>query len=157
PLVLAWIALWWKLFGYSPAVTRAAMVVIASFSLTGVFRPAEQVANAEVAVAATVCTGLYPVFFAQSSLAQVDLAAAGLTVWRLPAYLRRSRAATVIWFSLAVLAKETAVLAPLALAAGELVSRVAAKSARLKKWGLDREPQREARDVFPLLAPVLPL
>ena len=38
PLVLAWIALWWKCFGYAPAVTRAAMLMIASFSLTGVFR-----------------------------------------------------------------------------------------------------------------------
>src|SRR5215468_345076 len=71
PLVLAWIALWWKLFGYAPAVARAAMLVIASFSLMGVFRLAELVANDEVAVAATICTGFYPVFFAQSTLAQV--------------------------------------------------------------------------------------
>ena len=41
-------------------------------------RLAERVANTEVAIASTLCTGLYPVFFAQSSLAQVDLAAAGL-------------------------------------------------------------------------------
>src|SRR5690349_16623952 len=104
PLVLAWIALWWKCFGYAPVVARAAMLVIASFSLMGVFQLAEQVANSKVAMGATVCTGLYPVFFAQSSLAQVDLAAAGLTVWGLTAYIRRRRAATAIWFSLAVLA-----------------------------------------------------
>src|SRR5262252_6985006 len=141
PLVLAWIALWWKLFGYSPAVARAAMVVIASFSLMGVFRLAEQVANREVAVAATVLTGLYPVFFAQSSLAQVDLAAAGLTIWGLAAYIRRSRAATVIWFSLAVLAKETAILASLALAASELVSDFVAKSSRLRRLWTDPDTQ----------------
>src|SRR5437899_2575440 len=79
PLVMAWLALWWKVVGYAPAVTRAAMLVVAAFSLLGVFRLAQVVANTRVAIAATVCTALYPVFFAQSSLAQVDLAAAGLT------------------------------------------------------------------------------
>src|SRR6516225_10045798 len=133
PLVLAWIALWWKCFGFAPAVTRAAMLVIASFSLMGVYRLAERAANAQVAIAATVCTGLYPVFFAQSSLAQVDLAAAGLTIWGLGAYIQRRRAATAIWFSLAVLAKETAILAPVALAAWELISPFVVKRARLKR------------------------
>jgi hypothetical protein len=155
PLVLAWIALWWKCFGYAPAVARAAMLVIASFSLLGVFRLAEKVANAEVAVAATVCTGLYPVFFAQSSLAQVDLAAAGLTVWGLLAYIQRHRAATVIWFSLAALAKETAILAPLALAAWELVNSFVAK--RAKRWWLGLERQDAPRYIFWLLVPVVPL
>src|SRR6516165_7570875 len=46
PLVLAWVALWWKLFGYAPAVARAAMLVLASFSLMGVFQLAQKVANA---------------------------------------------------------------------------------------------------------------
>jgi 4-amino-4-deoxy-L-arabinose transferase-like glycosyltransferase len=157
PLVLAWIALWWKCFGYAPAVARAAMLVIASFSLMGVFRLAKQVANSEVGVGATVCTGLYPVFFAQSSLAQVDLAAAGLTICGLTAYIQRRRAGTAIWFSLAVLAKETAILAPVALAAWELVSRFVVKSARLKRWWPEPEPRADPRSVFVLLLPVLPL
>ncbi len=89
PLVLAWIAMWWKCFGYAPAVARSAMLVIASFSLLGVFRLAESVANTPVAIGATMCTAVYPVFFAQSSLAQVDLAAAGLTVWGLLAFVER--------------------------------------------------------------------
>jgi hypothetical protein len=121
PLVLAWVALWWKCFGYAPLVTRSAMLLVAAFSLLGVFRLAERVANPQVAIASTLCTALYPVFFAQSSLAQVDLAAAGLTFWGLRAYLDDRRGAVVIWFSLAVLAKETAVLAPVALACWELV------------------------------------
>src|ERR1700758_4905115 len=78
PLVMAWIALWWKVVGYAPMVTRSAMQLVAAFSLLGVFRLRERVANTEVAVAATVCTAIYPVFFSQSPLAQVDLAAAGL-------------------------------------------------------------------------------
>jgi hypothetical protein len=121
PLVLAWVALWWKCFGYAPLVARSAMLVVAAFSLTGLFRLAERVANREVAIASTVCTALYPVFFAQSSLVQVDLAAAGLTFWGLSAYLEGRPLTTAVWFSLAALSKETAILAPLALAAWELL------------------------------------
>ena len=120
PLVLAWIALWWKCVGYAPLVTRSAMLVVAAFTLLGVFRLAERVANTQVAIASTLCTALYPVFFAQSSLAQVDLAAAGLIFWGLCAYLEERPVATAIWFSLAALAKETAILAPIALAGWEV-------------------------------------
>ena len=74
PLVLCWLALWWKLAGYDPLVTRSAMLVVSAFSLLGVFRLAERVAELQVAVASTLCTALYPVFFAQSSMAHVDLA-----------------------------------------------------------------------------------
>src|SRR5712692_8243034 len=119
PLVLAWLALWWKCVGYAPVVTRTAMLVVAAFSLLGVFRLAQRIANTEVAIASTVCTALYPVFFAQSSLAHLDLAAAGFTFWGLHAYVGERRAATAIWFSLAALAKETAILAPVALFAWE--------------------------------------
>src|ERR1700759_2217489 len=31
PLVLAWIALWWKCVGYAPLVTRSAMLLVAAF------------------------------------------------------------------------------------------------------------------------------
>src|SRR6201998_2153651 len=41
PLVLAWVALWWKCVGYAPLVTRSAMLVVAAFSLLGLFRVAE--------------------------------------------------------------------------------------------------------------------
>jgi hypothetical protein len=124
PLVLAWLALWWRVAGYAPLVTRSAMLVVAAFSLLGLFRLAERAANTEVAVASVLCTALYPVFFAQSSLAHVDLAAAGLTFWALYAYVEERPVAVAVWFSLAALAKETAILAPMALAAGELLRLV---------------------------------
>src|SRR5271167_442896 len=82
PLVMAYLALSWKVFGFSPLVTRVAMLLVAAFSLTGLYALARRVANREVAIAATACTALYPVFFAQSSLAHVDLAAAGLKIGR---------------------------------------------------------------------------
>ena len=117
PLVMAYLALCWKLGGYSPLVTRTAMLLLAAFALLGVLRLARRVASFEVAVAATACTALYPVFFTQSSMAHVDLAAAGLTIWGLDAYIAGRWRPAAAWFSLAVLAKETALLAPLALLA----------------------------------------
>ncbi|MGP0019795.1 MAG: ArnT family glycosyltransferase [Candidatus Sulfotelmatobacter sp.] len=159
PLVLAWIALWWKCVGYAPVVTRSAMLVVAAFSLLGIFRLAERVANVQVAIASTVCTALYPVFFAQSSLAQVDLAAAGLTFWGLWAYLEDRPVATAIWFSLAALAKETAILAPAGLAAWEGLRFVVPQRFVQQFWDSDVRGSSAAwaRRILPLLVPVLPL
>jgi hypothetical protein len=121
PLVLCWLALWWKLAGYDPLVTRSAMLIVAAFSLLGVFRLALHVANLQVAVASTLCTAFYPVFFAQSSMAHLDLAVAGLTIWGLCAYLEGRVFLFALWFSLAALAKETAILTPMVLFAWELL------------------------------------
>jgi hypothetical protein len=171
PLVMAWLALWWKCVGYAPIVTRSAMLLIAAFSLFGLFRLAERAANIEVAVAATVCTAVYPVFYAQSSLAQVDLAAAGLIWWGLFAYLENRPLAVAAWFSLAVLVKETAIIAPLALAGWELLCWIlptvhhrAARTAidRFHGWtaALGCPVERSSTSWhrrFALLIPLLPL
>ncbi len=122
---MAWLALWWKVVGYAPLVTRSAMLVLAAFSLLGLFRLAERVASTEVAIASTLCTALYPVFFAQSSLAHVDLAAAGFIFWGLSAYVEERWVATAVWFGLAALSKETAILAPLGIAGWEVLGCVA--------------------------------
>lgn len=152
PLVMAWVALWWRIVGYAPAVSRAAMLVIAAFSLLGVFRLAERVANAKVALAATFCTALYPVFFAQSSLVQVDLAAAGLTFWGLTAYLQESPLAA-LWFCMAVLAKETAVLTPLALAAWQILGVTLRQRGQGSRLWIQASP--EYKNIAALAAPVL--
>jgi hypothetical protein len=158
PLVMAWIALWWKCFGYAALVTRSAMLLIAAFSLLGVFRLAQRVANTEVAVASTLCTALYPVFFSQSSLAQVDLAAAGLTFWGLLAYVEDRRVDVAIWFSCAALAKETAILAPIALATWEFLGCVVPDKGRLRGlWSEAMSQTRSSLRIVPLLIPLLPL
>jgi len=160
PLVMAWLALWWKLVGYAPLVTRTAMLVIAAFALLGVFRLAERVANTTVAVASTLCTALYPVFFAQSSFAQVDLAAAGFTFWGLSAYVEGQFALTMLWFALAGLAKETAILAPMALAGWGIIGMFARRSQPRKLWmeGADRESRASSvRRIASLLISALPL
>jgi hypothetical protein len=158
PLVMAWLALWWKVVGYAPLVTRTAMLVLAAFSLMGVFRLAERVANTKVAIASTLCTALYPVFFAQSSLAQVDLAAAGFIFWGLSAYVEGGFVPTVIWFALAALTKETAILAPLALAGWETIGLIARKGSMRKLWlhASDTSAGSLERIAF-LLIPALPL
>ena len=160
PLVMAWLALWWKVMGYAPLVSRTAMLVLAAFSLLGVFRLAERIANTQVAIASTLCTALYPVFFAQSSLAQVDLAAAGLTFWGLSAYVEGQAVAAVFWFSLAALAKETAILAPMAILGWEILGLIARGSSLRKLWleGDDsRTNTRRLPLISSLLIPALPL
>jgi Dolichyl-phosphate-mannose-protein mannosyltransferase len=160
PLVLAWVALWWKSVGYAPLVARSAMLMVAVFSLLGLFRLAERIANTEVAVASTMCTALYPVFFAQSSLVQVDLAAAGLTFWGLRAYLEDRPVTIACWFSLAALAKETAVLAPIALAAWELLMFLSRRG-RTGPQGREKSPAEAGAlapvRTLPLLVPLVPL
>jgi len=141
PLVMAWLALWWKVVGYAPPVTRTAMLLLAAFSLLGIFRLTERAANTKVAIGATLCTAVYPVFFAQSSLAQVDLAAAGLIFWGLSAYVQDDLIGMGVWFALAALAKETAILAPVALAGWEMIGLIVGKGFLRKLWLNDEVPQ----------------
>jgi 4-amino-4-deoxy-L-arabinose transferase-like glycosyltransferase len=148
PLVMAYLALAWKLFGFHIAVTRVAMLAVSALALSGVFRLAERVANTRVAAATVVSTALYPVFFAQSSLAHLDMMVAALTMWGLVFYLPASaiedaerlrkpekadvrRVLCIFLFALAALAKETAVLVPLTLCGWELLCLLFGKRERL--------------------------
>jgi 4-amino-4-deoxy-L-arabinose transferase-like glycosyltransferase len=148
PLVMAYLALAWKLFGFRIEVARAAMLAVAALALTGLFRLAERVANRRVAAAAVVCTAVYPVFFAQSSLAHLDMMVAALTLWALVFYLPPAaegesdasgvlesrgvrRALCVLLLALAALAKETAVLVPFVLCGWELLCWLLRKKEKL--------------------------
>lgn len=158
PLVMGYLALWWKLAGFSPIVARIAMLAVAAFALLGIYRLARRVANVEVAVASVICTAVYPVFFVQSSLAQVDLAAAALVMWGLLAYVEDRLLAVAIWFSLASLAKETAILAPAGLVAWEIFGRVTGNQGRLSspaKWPAESSPQKSFKKIFALCLPAL--
>ncbi len=123
PLVMAWLALWWKCAAFTPLVTRIAMLSASAFALTGVWRLARTVANSSAALATVVCTALYPVFFVQSSLAQLDVMAAALTLWGLVSYIEGKWGWALFFFALAPVAKETALVTPLALLGWELLSR----------------------------------
>ena len=170
PLVMAWLALAWRVFGYSTLVTRTAMLAVSAFSLLGLFRLSRIAANLPVAWATTALVALYPVYFTQSSMAQVDLPAAGFTFWGLAAYIEDHIAASeehqpwkqVLWFSLASLAKETAILAPLALFGWELFGyfiRWSLREIRSKesRWKQILPPVDNRRPLIYLLLPVAPL
>ena len=140
PLVMAWLALAWRVAGYSTLVTRTAMLALSAFSLLGLFRLSRTAANLPVACATTALVALYPVFFTQSSLAQVDLPAAGFTFWALAAYIEDRPWQHALWFSLAALAKETAILAPLALFGWELLAYfIRPSSSSLRKNSISRQ------------------
>ncbi len=153
PLVMAWLAMWWKLSGYTPAVTRTAMLLVAAFALLGLFRLARQVANVPVAIATVVCTALFPVFFTQSSMAHLDLAAAAFTFWGLAYYFARHNTPAIVFFSLAAVSKETAIITPLALFAWEFACPW------MSRWRDDQSlcfRVARARSLL-LLVPLLPL
>ncbi len=160
PLVMAWLALAWRVAGYSTLVTHTAMLAVASFSLLGLFRLSRAASNSSVAWATTALVAIYPVFFMQSSMAQVDLAAAGFTFWGLLAYIEDDRWKGVFWFSAAALTKETAIIAPAALAVWQIVWQLASQITAPRLGNRLRElavpPNRHTRAMH-LLLPIIPL
>ena len=151
PLPSVYLALWWRLGGFTPQVTREAMLMVASFGLLGVWRLAMRLnGSAKVAAWTMVLTALYPVWFVQSTLAHADLMAAAATIWALTYALPSEEDASkprmaltaptaAVWFSVAVLAKETALATPLALAAFE-----AAAALRTREGAVRREHWQRA-------------
>jgi hypothetical protein len=154
PLPSVYLALWWKFSGFYPEVTREAVLMVAALGLLGVWRLAMRVTGAaSVAIWTTVLTGIYPIWFAQSSLAHADIFAAACSLWglvfSLPARGRNPLAAA-LWFAAAALCKETAIAIPLTLAAIGVVEgwRLSAP-ARAKLW---KESASLCASVLPLAA-----
>jgi 4-amino-4-deoxy-L-arabinose transferase-like glycosyltransferase len=137
PLPSVYLALAWKIFGFSPLVTRLSVLAVAALGLTAVWRLAERLVRVRAVTFWTVAlTGLYPVWFAQSSLAHADIFAAACTLWGLVYALPdRDRAGNsrpwtaALWFAAAALCKETAVAIPLALALVSLAESLVGNSA----------------------------
>lgn len=120
PLPSIYLALWWKASGYFPYVTREAVLLVAALGLLAVWRLATRLTQSGIiAFWTVVLTGIYPIWFAQSSLAQADIFAAACSLWgcvySLPQRNRNPRAA-FLWFTAAVLCKETAVIVPFVIA-----------------------------------------
>jgi 4-amino-4-deoxy-L-arabinose transferase-like glycosyltransferase len=154
PLPMVLMAAWWHLFGFHILATRVLVSLVAAFALLGVFRLARTLTNAPAAAATTLLTALYPIWFAQSTLAHADIFAAAFTLWALATYLASPSnqphvryLRTTVLFSLAAFSKETAIVTPLALAALEAVlclRNTAHRHAHLK-W------------IAALAAPIIPL
>src|SRR6516162_3728774 len=138
PLPSIYLALWWKFSDFLPEVTREAVLIVAAAGLMAVWRLAQRLAgSAEVAFWTVVLTGLYPVWFAQSTLAHADIFAAACTLWGLvyvlPDRERRPRVAAA-WFMAAALCKETAIAVPLTLAAFAVVEGMLSSPVRKRRW-----------------------
>ena len=110
PLVIIYLALAWRAFGFSPWVTRAAMIVFAACTLTGVYALGRRVANREIGCWSVLLLALSPLFFAQSVLAHLDLAAGLFTLLALLALLDERPWRFALASTCAVLSKETAVV-----------------------------------------------
>ncbi len=159
PFPSIYLALWWKASGFMPAVTRTAMCLVTAIALLGVFRLCLLLTKRpQTAVSVTLLTLLYPVWFAQSTLAQADMFAAAGTLWGLvfvfkmldpeSSSARGAPAAAAICFALAALSKETAIVTPLAIAVWEGYGAA-------RTTGKNRRPH--LRCALALLTPVLPL
>ena len=120
PLPSIYLALWWKASGFAPEVTREAVLVVASFALLAVWRLSLRLAgSALVAFWTVVLTALYPIWFAQSTLAHADIFAAACTLWGLVYALPESGRKpwlAALCFTAAALCKETAIAVPITLA-----------------------------------------
>jgi len=131
PLPSIYLALWWKASGFFPEVTREAVLMVAALGLLAVWRLAMRLVGVPaVAFWTTVLTGLYPIWFAQSSLAHADIFAAACSLWGMVCILPergRKPVAAALWFSAAALSKETAIAIPLVLAAIGLADAIRAQ------------------------------
>ncbi|MGO8791040.1 MAG: ArnT family glycosyltransferase [Terriglobia bacterium] len=110
PLIMMYLGFAWRLFGYSPWTTRAAMTLVAAATVTVLYELGRRVANREIAAWSALLLVLSPLFFAQSTLAHLDIAAALFTTLSIFFLLREQPWLFALAASLAVLSKETAVV-----------------------------------------------
>ncbi len=132
----------WHLFGFRILVTRLIVCAFAAAALLAVFRLAQSLLGNTAAIAVTLLTAVYPIWYTQSSLAHADIFAAAFTLWAFAIYIptgilenwqtgRPNKESSqlknkprylliALLFSLAALSKETAILQPATLAALEL-------------------------------------
>jgi len=154
PLPSLYLALWWKLSGFFPEVTREAVLIIASFGLLAVWRLAHRLSGSgAVAFWTVLLTAIYPVWFAQSTLAQADIFAATFSLWGLVYSLpddNRRPALAALFFTASVLSKETAIVIPATLA---IIAAVEAfRSKQSDRSGLWKESAWLLSCALPLMA-----
>jgi len=165
PLPSILLAGWWHLSGYVVSGTRTLICMVSAAALLGVYRLAKNLTTPAVAAVTAVLTAIYPIWFAQSTLAHADIFAAAFTLWGLSFYFEQnnptstevhpSRAARLqLWaaamFSLSALSKETAIVTPLALALWEAILLLQNRSHAVPR-------RSHLRWLTALVAPVAPL
>lgn len=120
----------WHVTGYHILATRLMVCAFAAAAMLAVFRLAQSLLSPSAAVATTLLMAIYPIWFAQSTLAHADIFAAAFTLWAFALYFttetindeeKSRRPWIAVLFTLAALSKETAIVEPAALAAMHLV------------------------------------
>jgi 4-amino-4-deoxy-L-arabinose transferase-like glycosyltransferase len=157
PLPSLLLAAWWHLSGYVVSGTRTLVCMVAAAALLGVFKLAKDLTTTAVAAVTVVLTAIYPIWFAQSTLAHADIFAAAFTLWGLAFYLDRTQptrsgnaSLAALMFSLAALSKETAIVTPTALALWEAILLIRDRSELIQR-------RLHLNWLFALLAPIIPL
>jgi 4-amino-4-deoxy-L-arabinose transferase-like glycosyltransferase len=180
PLPSILLAAWWHLSGFVPSGTRTLICIVTAAALLAVFRLTRNLLGTPAAIATTLLTAIYPIWFAQSTLAHADIFAAAFTLWALTFYFEpaanrgapspalspsrglapeawgtpQPRISAAILFSLAALSKETAIITPTALALWEAIILVR----NHRTPGVPRERTAHAQgQIAALLTPILPL
>ena len=120
PAVMAYLALVWKIFGYSIPATRVAMLLIASagalFSFLLAIRLSRNTTGAP-AFAAAIFLLASPMFYTQSMMAQLDMPAMTFTALALLLFLDGRLVLCAAVCTALVLVKETAISTPFVFAA----------------------------------------
>lgn len=147
PLVMIYLGLAWRVFGFSPEVARAAMTLLAAATVAALYVLARRVAGREVAAWSAVLLAISPLFFAQSTLVLLDLATALFTTVAVLFLVGDRLWPFALAASLAVMTKETAVvLLPVAW---------------VDAWRRGRAPGEKPRETVArwaaLVTPALPL
>ena len=116
PLVMAYLAGVWKLFGFAVPVTRVAMLALGAVTLTAAYLLAWKLAGARAAWASVALLAVSPPFVTQSMLAHLDLAAAFWVLLALYWFLGGRWWLCTLAATALVLTKETGIILPLILA-----------------------------------------
>src|ERR1019366_1877102 len=115
PGVMAYLALFWTVFGYSIVATRIAMLLVAAGAALVTFLLGIELARGATgtpAFAALALLVISPLFFAQSMLAQLDMPAMCLSCLALLLFLQNRVRASALMCVLLVLVKETGLVVP---------------------------------------------
>src|SRR5580658_5522807 len=115
PGVMAFLAVWWSIFGFSIVATRIARLLIAALGAMATFLLGIELSRGAAGTpgfAPLVLLCLSPLFFAQSMLAQLDMPAMCLSVLALLLFLQDRFRASAIACAVLVLVKETGIVAP---------------------------------------------
>jgi 4-amino-4-deoxy-L-arabinose transferase-like glycosyltransferase len=115
PGVEVYLVLWYKLFGYSTAITRLAMLCLAGVGLLLTFLLAVRLSRGirgTPAFLPPLLLALSPLFYIQSMMAQLDMPAMVFTLLALLLFLNERYAASAMATVVLVLVKETGAVTP---------------------------------------------